>query len=233
MKENPSIPFSQHLAWSRDGLCGTWNRGASSYTCRRAQNMAPSRSLEAGKRKSGNLWAVINIRAQRPRAASIYKRICRPFLFCTRSVHNDRPHDLRPRGQATRHILLPSSKTHTTWLSRTVNGLQLAQYVSQFTSARIRESCHLLHATGKVHAQFMRRKASRNALFLQAISELRYFSTTCVPHSALVCSSWSPSDITEQPFHLRGMACSHETREGRASTCLTCLACMLLASCLL
>ena len=70
------------------------------------------------------------------------------------------------------------------------------------------------------HAVFFmhRRKASREALFLQAISELCSLSTTCIPHSALVYS-FSELSLTSPPttVYLRGVACSSETWEGGAS----------------
>ena len=62
MKSKKILPLLWHLAWSRDGLYGTWNRGTSSCVRRRVQNSAKSLS-----RSGPNVLQAIHERYSTPR----------------------------------------------------------------------------------------------------------------------------------------------------------------------
>ena len=68
--ERKSIPpFILAIRWSKDGLYGTWNQGASSCTCWDAQKWCQAALSHQKKCVFGNSWAVFNTKAQRPHAA--------------------------------------------------------------------------------------------------------------------------------------------------------------------
>ena len=128
-KENKreSLLLFLHLAWPRDGLCGTWNWGASICTCRHAQNGAKSLLSQRDKRTSGNAQAALNTKAQRPRAAaSRVDRPHRPSIWHTRGSGTV-PHD-QPKVDDQR---LTSPRE------------------PKLASTRIQESCHILYASKK------------------------------------------------------------------------------------
>ena len=223
MKEKQILPLFWHLAWSSDGLYGTWNQGASSCTCRRVQNGAKPLSRSGKNVRQAIREKIFNTKAQKSRAASFHERICRPFLSCTRGLFTTTAHTtrlfLRPCDQATRHALLPSSETCT------LHGSAKQSMASVLLSTRANLPQHEYENRA---AFFMRRrKANCKALFLQAISSLR-----SLPHASLTPHSCVPPDLsrchTEQPSHLRGVACSHQTKEGGVSLCSACLALFLL-----
>ena len=60
-RNKKTLSLFLYLAWPKAGLCGTWNRGACTSTCRRAQNGAKSLS------RSGNVHQEIHERYSTPR----------------------------------------------------------------------------------------------------------------------------------------------------------------------
>ena len=109
------------MAWSRDGFCGTWNRGALSCTCGRAQSVAPSRSLTAGKIYVMQLMSGVQHQGSETPCSFFFtseytdRSPLAPGLFTT--IAHMMRRFLRPCDQATRHALLPSSETYTLYCS--------------------------------------------------------------------------------------------------------------------
>ena len=75
MRQKKILPLFCQFDWSRDDLCRTWNRGATSCTCRCAQNGAEPLSLTAGK--LGNSSTVFNTKAHRPSCSFFVYHACR------------------------------------------------------------------------------------------------------------------------------------------------------------
>ena len=109
------------------------------------------------------------------------------------------------------------SPSHMT--SQESMGCVLLHHASHIASARIRESCRLLHASKESHFIMPRGEQSeilRPAMFLPRLQ----LPSSHRSHVFLLISLTS----TKPPFHIRGVACSHETREGGASVRSTRLA---------
>ena len=97
------------------------------------------------------MWWHSTLGLRNRRAASFHGRICRLFLSCTSSAHNDGP----PASSNTqwdhaelllRRALLPSSETYMLHDSAEPAMASIfLQHANKFASSRTRESCSLLH----------------------------------------------------------------------------------------
>ena len=139
----------------------------------------------------------------------IYRRSSPTIGLFTTTVHLTRQ-SLRPREEAMRHALLPSSESHTSRLNRTVNGQRSAQHASQIHQHRYENCAAFFVPRAKVRSSVHVRPSSLN-------------SYLCPTESDASHSLFLFRPLTSRPsiFCLRGVACLHETWEGRASACST------------